>query len=318
MSAVALMLFAWTIEVAISWPDWLHKRIGHPVVWFGTLVSTFEHALNRDGWSHSARYITGMISAFVLAFMVAAIAIGVSLVLPNTWWGIAIEALIASTLLASRSLHAHVTAVARPLAGGDLVGARQAVSMIVGRDPGQLDDSGIARASLESLAENASDGVIAPLFWGALFGLPGLAAYKAINTLDSMIGHKNDRYAAFGGFAARLDDVANLIPARLTGTLIATASGRIAALGTMLRDARHHRSPNAGWPEAAMAGGLGVRLSGPRAYGSHLNNEPWLNEGARDPVATDIAAGLAVYRRALAVAALALASIAAGASLYES
>ncbi|MEM8920491.1 MAG: adenosylcobinamide-phosphate synthase CbiB, partial [Pseudomonadota bacterium] len=226
------------------------------------------------------------------------------------WWGVALEALIAASLVASRSLYTHVAAVAAPMAKNDLARARRAVARIVGRDPDQLDEAGVARAGLESLAENASDGVIAPLFWGALFGLPGLAAYKAINTLDSMIGHKNDRFAAFGGFAARLDDFANWIPARLTGSLIAAASLTRSSFNVMLRDARHHRSPNAGWPEAAMAGGLGVRLSGPRRYSDHISEEPWLNKDARDPDAADITAGLAIYRRAMILAACILAFIA--------
>jgi adenosylcobinamide-phosphate synthase len=183
--------------------------------------------------------------------------------------------------------------------------------MIVGRDPARLDAAGLARAALESLAENASDGVVAPLFWGALLGLPGIAAYKAINTLDSMIGHRSPRHAAFGRVAARLDDAANLVPARLTGLLIALASGRPrAGLRVMARDARHHRSPNAGWPEAAMAGALGVRLSGPRIYAESVADEPLLNAGARDPAPGDVRRGLAVYLRATALAAAALAALA--------
>ncbi len=180
-----------------------------------------------------------------------------------------------------------------PLAAGDIDAARQAVSMIVGRDPARLDEAGIARAAIESLAENTSDGVVAPLFWGALFGLPGIAGYKAINTLDSMIGHRNERHEAFGWAAARIDDVANIIPARLTGLLFAlTGPGPRDALLCMVRDARHHRSPNAGWPEAAMAGALGVRLCGPRAYHGELADEPWLNGSARDPAAADISRAL--------------------------
>jgi adenosylcobinamide-phosphate synthase len=172
--------------------------------------------------------------------------------------------------------------------------------MIVGRDPARLDEAGVARAALESLSENASDGVVAPLFWGAVAGLPGIAAYKAINTMDSMIGHRNDRYEDFGKVAARLDDLVNLIPARLTGLAIALVSGRPrAALRVMARDARRHRSPNAGWPEAAMAGALGIRLSGPRVYGDRVADEPWLNCGAPDPAPNDLSRGLALYVRAM-------------------
>ena len=180
--------------------------------------------------------------------------------------------------------------------------------MIVGRDPETLDAPAIARAALESLGENSSDGIIAPLFWGALFGLPGIAAYKAINTLDSMIGHRSPRYLEFGWASARIDDLANLLPARLTALLFALAArDKMAALETAWRDARHHRSPNGGWPEAAMAGALGLRLSGPRIYGNQSASEPWINASGRDPGADDIFAGLALYRRMLLIAAAMLA-----------
>ncbi|MEL6472532.1 MAG: adenosylcobinamide-phosphate synthase CbiB [Pseudomonadota bacterium] len=306
MSAAALMLLAWAVEVSLSWPDWLYRRIRHPVVWMGILIRAMDQSLNREVWPHSARYFAGAATTLLAVTVTTAIAVGVALALPDTWWGIGFEAAVASSLIASRSLHAHVAAVARPLSAGDLAGARSAVAMIVGRDPHQLDGAGVARAGLESLAENASDGVVAPLFWGAIFGLPGLVAYKTINTLDSMIGHRNDRHAAFGGFAARLDDVANLVPARLTGLLIAVASLKTRAFIAVVRDARRHRSPNAGWPEAAMAGGLGVRLSGPRTYGSKISKEPWLNGDAPDPTGDDVHAGLVLYKRAMALAALVL------------
>jgi adenosylcobinamide-phosphate synthase len=209
--------------------------------------------------------------------------------------------------VALRSLHDHVAAVARPLELGELEAARSAVSRIVGRDPASLDEAGIARASIESLAENTSDGVIAPLLWGAIFGLPGIVGYKTINTLDSMIGHRTPRHEAFGWAAARIDDVANFIPARLTGLLFALLSTRpTVALSCMMSDARRHRSINAGWPEAAMAGALGVQLSGPRIYHRKLTDEPWLNASARDPLAADIGQGLKLYGRAMLLTAAAL------------
>jgi len=205
-----------------------------------------------------------------------------------------------------RGVRAEMCALARPLSGGELGRARPAVAMTVGRGPSRVDQAGVARGTWESLAENTSDGVIALLFWGAVFGLPGIAAYKAINALDSMIGPRSDRYAAFGGLAARLDDLVNLIPARLTGWLFAISRFNAVAVQVMLRDAPRHRSPNAGWPEAAMAGSLGVRLSGPRVYGCRVSEEPWLNEGARDPEPSDILHGLALYRRTLGLAAVIL------------
>lgn len=174
--------------------------------------------------------------------------------------------------------------------------------MIIGRNPETLDDAGIARGALESLAENASDGIVAPVFWGLVLGLPGLVGYKVINTMDSMIGHRSARYEYFGMVAARLDDVLNLIPARLTGLLFALMSGHMArSFRVMMRDARQHRSPNAGWPEAAMAGALNVRLSGPRIYGDQLTNEPWLNTEGADADAASLSRGLALYLRTMAV-----------------
>ena len=303
MSPASLMLAGWAFEAVFGWPDGLYRIVRHPVVWFGAAVRRFDRRFNCPGWPHAARYAAGAATTLLLVSGTAILAFGVSLALPDTLAGGICEALIASSLLASRSLYRHVAAVARPLGQRDLPEARTAVSQIVGRDPSQLDEAGIARAALESLAENASDGVIAPLFWGALFGLPGLAAYKAVNTLDSMIGHNNSQYRAFGGFAARLDDAANFVPARLTGLLISAVSGTGAAFRVMLRDAGRHRSPNAGWPEAAMAGGLGVRLSGPRTYGNRTSPEPWLNADAADPSADDLRRGLRRYTGAMVLAA---------------
>lgn len=297
------MVLAWAAESSIGWPNWLHRRVRHPVVWLGGLISALESRLNLAKWSRTRRYLFGVVSSLITLSMAISLSGLISLALPNTAIGVAAEAIIASSLLASRSLYRHVEAVAKPLIARDLTAARKSVSMIVGRDPEHLDEAGIARASLESLAENASDGVIAPLFWGLFFGLPGLAAYKAINTLDSMIGHKNERYGAYGGFAARLDDVANFVPARLTAALIALASFKPAAFKISLRDASQHRSLNAGWPEGAMAGALGVRLSGPRQYGDGLEQEPWLNPRAADPDAAALERGLGLYLRAMGLAA---------------
>jgi adenosylcobinamide-phosphate synthase len=218
--------------------------------------------------------------------------------------GFVLVALLASTLIALRSLHQHVKRVADALETGGLEAGRAAVSQIVGRDPQSLDEAGVARAAIESLAENFSDGVVAPVFWLAVGGLTGGAAYKAINTADSMIGHKNEKYGAFGYASARLDDLVNLPASRLSALLIA-ASAALAdreaawrAWETLRRDARKHRSPNAGWPEAAMAGALGLSLAGPRAYGGVMVEDAFMGDGRRDATAQDIRAALALYRRA--------------------
>ncbi|WP_246155678.1 adenosylcobinamide-phosphate synthase CbiB [Rhabdaerophilum calidifontis] len=304
MSAAAAMLVALAVDAAIGWPRAFFARIRHPVVWIGALITALEQRLNREGASARRRRLGGIATLLLVTAAAAGPALLVEALLPAGLAGVLLVGLFAWPLVAARALDAHVAAVARPLAAGDLAAARAAVAMIVGRDPEALDAAGIARAAIESLAENASDGVVAPLFWGALLGLPGIAAYKAVNTLDSMIGHRSERFAAFGWASARFDDLVNLAPARLTGLLLALAAGRPrAGLAAMLRDAPRHRSPNAGWPEAAMADALGVRLSGPRRYGARIAEEPYVNAGARDPGAADIGAGLRLYRRALVLLA---------------
>ena len=297
------MILALGLDALIGWPEPLFRRIGHPVTWIGTLISFGEARLNRG----AARRTAGAVWALTVIAVTVALAIGVAAVLPGGLVGVALTGVLAWPFVAVRSLHEHVAAVAQPLSDGDEVGARAAIARVVGRNPETLDQAAMARAALETLAENASDGVVAPLFWGAIFGLPGIAGYKAVNTLDSMIGYRNARYAAFGWAAARIDDVANWLPARLTGGLIAAASkARGTAYRTMKRDARQHRSPNAGWPEAAMAGALAVRLSGPRVYDSTKTNDPWLNAVAPDPRPEDIWRGLRLYRRAMGMFAVLL------------
>lgn len=305
------MLLALVIDAGLGWPSAIHARIGHPVTWIGAWIAALDHSFNDEGASEATRRAAGVCVAIAVIALVAGVGWACAAILPGGWLGLILAAALAWPLVAARSMHDHVDAVAQPLLAGDLPAARQAVSMIVGRDPSELDAAGIARAATESLAENTSDGIVAPLFWGVIFGLPGIAAYKAINTLDSMIGHRSPRYEAFGWAAARIDDVANLIPARLTGLLFAIVSVRPrAALATMWRDAGHHRSPNAGWPEAAMAGALGIRLSGPRIYEGHLSQEPWLNGEFPDPSAADLNRALALYRRAMLVLAAGLALVA--------
>ncbi|MCC5979437.1 MAG: cobalamin biosynthesis protein CobD [Salinarimonas sp.] len=304
------MLLALIIDAAIGWPGRLYARIGHPVTWIGAAISWCDARFNREGDPPAGRARAGMLTALAVILVAMLPALTVAILLPAGWMGIVMTGLIAWPLIATRSMHDHVAAVAAPLTAGDLDGARGAVAMIVGRDPTLLDAPGVTRAAIESLAENTSDGIVAPIFWGVLLGLPGIVTYKAINTLDSMIGHRNARYTDFGRFAAKLDDVVNWVPARLTGLLFALISRRpTTALAVMRRDARHHRSPNAGWPEAAMAGALGVRLSGPRSYGSGIRQEPWLNGEAPDPRADDLRAGLALYRRAMIALAALLAGI---------
>jgi adenosylcobinamide-phosphate synthase len=204
-------------------------------------------------------------------------------------------------LVAQRSLYDHVFAVCRALESGGVAAGRAAVSRIVGRDPNSLDEYAVARAGIESLFENFSDGVVAPAFWYLLLGLPGLFAYKAVNTLDSMIGHRSPRYLDFGAFAARLDTAANYLPARLSGLIVVAAALVVpqgsprAALKITLRDARKHRSVNAGWPEGAAAGALGLALAGPRRYGADLVNDPWIGDGRARATPSDMRRALYLF-----------------------
>jgi len=311
MTMAAAMLVALALDAMVGWPDRLYARIGHPVTWLGALIDALDKRFNRDAWLAWTRRLAGVGVAIGVTALIIVIGAGLQAVVPEGGASVLLVGVLAWPLVAARSMYDHIVNVARPLAADDVEGARKAVSLIVGRDPNQLDAAGIRRSTLESLAENTSDGIVAPLFYGVIFGLPGIMAYKAINTLDSMIGHRNERHGDFGWAAARLDDLVNLIPARLTGLIFALVGKRTRpAFRVMGRDAANHRSPNAGWPEAAMAGSLGVRLSGPRIYGDHVADEPWLNGDSPDPAQNDLAEGLALFRRAMFAVAGVLAVLA--------
>jgi adenosylcobinamide-phosphate synthase len=285
----------------------LFARLPHPIVIAGRAVAFFDRKLNRDIRSDEVRRVRGVVTVVALVGGAAALGWAVAELCRGTLAGAAVEILLIAVLVAQRSLFGYVAAVGQALTQYGLGAGRQAVSHIVGRDPASLDAHGVARAAIESLAENFSDGVVAPVLWYLVLGLPGLFAYKMANTLDSMIGHRTPRYRAFGWGAARFDDVANFVPARLSGVLIALAAlfsrdGRPArAVAIMLRDARKHRSPNAGWPEGAMAGALGLALAGPRRYAEGAVADPWVGEGSARAAPADIARALVLYRHACLV-----------------
>ncbi|WP_417586409.1 adenosylcobinamide-phosphate synthase CbiB [Pararhodobacter oceanensis] len=310
MGFAAVMLIAVALDLVIGWPRRLYAAIGHPVTWFGALISALDRRLNHDGDSFRRRKRLGVVAAIICIAGIAAFATLVQL-LASGPYGSVLLGILCWPFIAMRSMYEHVAAVANPLQRQDLPEARHQVSMIVGRDTALMDEAAVARAALESLAENTSDGVIAPLFWGLIFGLPGIATYKMINTLDSMIGHRSKRHEAFGWASARIDDLVNLPASRLTGLLFALASRHPrAALRIIRRDARKHRSPNAGWPETAMAAALQVRLSGPRVYAEGIANEPWVNARGADPDARDLRRGLALYARAMIIGVAALTGLA--------
>lgn len=300
MGFTAAMAVALALDSLLGWPNGVYLRIGHPVTWLGRLIEALDARWNRKDYARWVRRAAGALAAIAVIALASGLAFAVQVAIHPVWGRIVLLGVFAWPFVAVRSLYQHVAAVVRPLRANDVGGARRAVSMVVGRDPSLLDKAGIARAAIESLAENTSDGVVAPIFWGALFGLPGIVGYKAVNTLDSMIGHRTERHEAFGWAAARIDDLANFIPARLTGVLLALVAARLPnAFAGMARDARRHRSINAGWPETAMAGALSVRLCGPRVYHGTVADEPWLNGSAPDPGARDVVLALRLYGRAM-------------------
>ena len=310
---LASLLLALALDALIGDPAWLYRRLPHPVVLIGRAIAALEATWLDPTAPAAAQRRRGLIASLLV--IAAAVASGLllqalCLCLRHGWLALA---LLMSTLLAGRSLHQHVAAVARGLGRG-LADGRLAVARIVGRDPESLDAHAVARAAIESAAENVADGVLAPLLWGLVLGLPGMLAYKAINTLDSMIGHRSPRFCHFGRFAARLDDLANWLPARLTALLILAAAALTpgasprAGWRALRRDARHHRSPNAGWPEAAIAGCLALRLAGPRRYAGALVGDAWMGEGRAEATPADIGRAVRVLTLACALAAALLAT----------
>ena len=302
------------IELCAGYPQSLWRAIGHPVTWIGRLIAALDRLLNRDTADAYWRRSAGVIAVLLLLAIVGAITFIVERELLRLPFGLFVVAVIASTLIAQRSLHQHVADVATALEQGGVIAGRAAVAKIVGRDTDALDAAGIARAAIESLAENFSDGIVAPVFWMAIAGLPGAALYRAINAADSMIGHRTPRYAAFGWAAAKLDDLVNLPASRLSALLLVAAAAlnnnAVPAWRAVVRDAPRHRSPNAGYPEAAMAGALGLSLAGPRVYGGVTIDDATMGDGRRDATAADIRQALRLYRYADAILMALVAAIA--------
>lgn len=299
-----LLLFGMAIDALFGDLPVVFRYVPHPVVIAGRAIAFFDRKLNRPSRSDRRRRERGIVTVIVLVGAAAAMGAGIEWLCRGSVLGAAVEALVIGILLAQRGLYEHVAVVALALEQGGLTAGREAVRHIVGRDPVRLDEHGVARAAIESLAENLSDGVVAPAFWYLLFGLPGLLAYKMANTLDSMIGHRTLRYRAFGWAAARFDDLLNLVPARLSGSLLVIASVFVgngnpgSAFAAMMRDAKKHHSPNAGWPEAAMAGALGLALAGPRDYAEERVEDPWIGGGTPLARPFDIAHALRIYAAA--------------------
>ncbi len=278
------VILAMLLDAVLGEPRWLWSRAPHPAVLMGRIIGWADARFNTG----AGRRAKGV--AVMLALGVAALLAGSLLAA----FGPVVQVIVAAILIAQRSLVEHVLAVAHGLRAG-LPEGRAAVAMIVSRDTAAMDQSAVARAAIESAAENMSDGVVAPLFWFAVAGLPGLLLYKITNTADSMIGYRTPRHEAFGWAAARFDDLMNLIPARATALLIAVTQGVWRDWRGIIADAGLHRSPNAGWPEAAMARALGIALSGPRAYDGRMQDFAYVNAAGRKPLlAQDIEAAVRV------------------------
>ncbi len=299
--AFDLTCVALLVEGAAGYPQRLYDAVGHPVVWAGRLISWLDTRLNRADLSAARRRGNGVLAVGILLAASVVPAMLIEALLRPLPFGLLLAGILGSTLLAQRSLYTHVAAVADALERHGLEAGRAAVSHIVGRDPQSLDVAGVTRGAIESLAENFSDGIVAPTVWMVVGGLGGGAGYKALNTADSMIGHRTPRHEAFGWAAARLDDLVNLPASRLSGLLIVTAAAVMpgaspsGAWRAMWRDAPRHRSPNAGWPEAAMAGALGISIAGPRSYGGVPAPAAYMGDGRRDIGAADIRAALRLY-----------------------
>jgi adenosylcobinamide-phosphate synthase len=295
-----LLLAALLIDAVFGDPDWLWHRLPHPVVCIGKVISFFDRSLNSPDATSGQRKRNGILTLLALVAGAAIIGVVIHFLAAMIPGGEALVVVIAATFIAQNSLYRHVAAVRDGLKANGLDGGRKAVAMIVGRDPEQLNEAGVSRAAIESCAENFADGVVAPVFWFALLGLPGLLVYKAVNTADSMVGHKTEKYTDFGWASARFDDLINLPASRLAGVFI-SLSAPIArgstskSIACIFRDARKHRSPNAGWPEAAMAGALNIAIAGPRCYPGYTVEDPYLNEnGNKDAKASDISNALVV------------------------
>ena len=298
---IPIVLLALAMDAMIGDPNWLYRKIPHPIAAIGCMMNQLDLFLNRPQVKNPTKKILGVLFIIIALSVAGIIGWGMQTGLKLMEFGQLLEAILVSIFLAQNSLYRHVRNVAQALVSDGLDAARLSVSHIVGRDPATLDDSGVCRASIESLSENFSDGVIAPVFWYLITGIPGILMYKTLNTADSMVGHLSPKYRYFGWASARLDDVANFIPARLTAllifltALIIPSTKGFKSLRSCLTYANLHRSTNAGWPEAAMAGALDIRIAGPRVYNGIVVNDPWMGDGNPNLRTNDINRALKLY-----------------------
>ena len=296
MDNFLVILGAMLIDIALGWPNVLFKLVGHPVTWLSKIINLLDVNLNNPSYSDNAKRLNGCIALLICIVLISIIFMTIQKILADVPFGIFITMILMWPLIAINSMHKHIRNILKDFNNNKIKSIRKSVSKIVGRNTLKLNKISLIRASIESLGENTSDGIIAPVFWALIFGLPGIALYKTINTLDSMIGYKNTQYKDFGWASARLDDFVNIIPSRITGFLYAAVSKKfLFTMIVMIKDGNKHTSPNAGYPEAALAGALNVSLSGPRVYNNFTRHDQWLNETGLPPSIEDLKKALKMY-----------------------
>lgn len=302
MNIAVIIFLSVCLDIILGWPKIFLRNIGHPVIWIGKLITTFDTFLNQERFSSFLRSFFGILTLFILISFTVTLSILIEKIIFKYNYGSIFLVILIWPLLAINSMYFHVKDVANKLMINDLEGARYATSKIVSRETKSLNEYELTRASLESLSENTSDGVTAPIFWGLLLGLPGIVGYKVINTLDSMIGYKNKKYNDFGWASAKIDDIVNYLPARITALIFLLFSNNIIHnFKNILEDASKHKSPNAGWPEAAFAYTLNVKLSGPRKYGKILFKEEWINLKGVEPTQYHLEQGLILFKKSIII-----------------
>jgi len=295
-----LLLVGIFLEICLGWPNILLKNIGHPVIWIGSLINLFDIKLNKKAYTYQTRKIFGFVTLIFTTLATVFFFKIIANILQNLFFVEFIYIILIWSLMCSRSLYNHIIQIANDLEKNDVIKAKKSLSKVVGRDTTNLRKKGIIRASLESLSESTSDGIVAPIFWYFLFGIYGLIIFKTINTLDSMIGYKSKKYLAYGYASAKIDDILNIIPSRLTGLIFVILSSKPKnTFKIMTKNASKSNSPNAGWPESAFAGALSIRLGGPKTYSGISNKNKWLNGECNNPTINDFHEGIKLYLKSV-------------------
>ncbi len=295
-----LLLTALILEIYLDWPQVFYKYLKHPIIWIGSIIKIFDNLLNKDSYSFNLKKSFGFLTVLITIFLGLIFYELVSKFFENFFLAEIFYIFIIWSFMCTKSLYSHIKEIENNLNDNNLLKAKKSLSKVVGRDTKYLSKNDIIRASLESLSESTSDGIVAPIFWYFIFGIPGLIIFKIVSTLDSMIGYKSKKYQAFGYASAKLDDILNFIPSRLTGLIFVILSSKPKyTFSIMINNANKLSSPNAGWPESAFSGALSIRLGGPKTYSNHSNSDKWLNEECKDPTLKDFQEGLKLYKKTI-------------------